>query len=61
MGSRSESVEDEEEDVLVSGFRGVPDKVSREAKSCSPSAGPFSLSSPYLSFGASEVSPLVIP
>ena len=60
MDSRSESVEDEGEDILVSGFRGLLDKVSREAKSCSPSADPFSPSSPCLSLGASELSPLEI-
>ena len=55
MGCLSESVEEGEDD-LVSGFRGVPDKLSREAKRCSPSADPFSPSSPCLSPGASELS-----
>ena len=35
MGCLSESVEGEEDD-LVSGFRGVPDRVPREAKRFSP-------------------------
>ena len=55
MGCLSESVEEEEED-LVSGFRGVPDRVPREAKRCSPSIDSFSPSSPCLSPGASELS-----
>jgi len=42
MGCWSEFVGDEGVGLLVSGFRGVPGRVSREAKSCSPSAEPFS-------------------
>ena len=60
MACLSESFEEEEDD-LVSGFRGVPDKVSREAKRCSPSADPFSPSSPCSSPGASELSGALEP
>ena len=50
MGCLTEFVGDEGVGLLASRFRGVPKRVSREAKSFSPSADSFSLS-------ASEVSP----
>ena len=41
MGSWSELVGDEGVGLMVSGFRGGRDRVSREANSCSPSSDSF--------------------
>ena len=61
MGSWSKSCEDKGMGLLVSGFRGVPDRFSREAKSCSRSAEAFFASTPCLLPGDSEPFPSVTP
>jgi len=59
MGCWSELVVDEVVGLMVSGLRGVPDRVSREAKSFSPSADSFSTSGCGVSPRAAEPSPSV--